>query len=132
MEAIQVEYDALIKNGIWKLTVLPSGRQPLGGRWVLKIKQDEKGEIEQFKARYVAKGYGQVFGSDYCKTLAPTAKLTMVRVCVALAANLSLKVYQIDVKSAYLNAKISDDIYLEQLELYKQKKALKVKLCIVI
>ena len=121
LEAIQVEYDALVKNGTWKLAPLPQGKKPLGGRWVLKIKRNENGEIEKFKARYVAKGYGQVYGSDYCETFAPTAKLTTVRMCLALAAHSGVTVFQIDVKSAYLNATLVEDIYLEQPELYQQE-----------
>ena len=84
------------------------------------VKRDQHGEIDKFKVRYVAKGYGQVFGSDYCETFAPTAKLTTIRVCLAVAAQLGHQVFQIDVKSAYLNAEITETIFLEQPEGFVQ------------
>ncbi len=121
MEALQIEYDALVKNYTWNLAPLPVGKKPLGGKWVFKIKRDETGEIKKYKARYVAKGYGQVYGSDYCETFVPTAKLTTVCTCLALAAQSEQHVFQIDVKSAYLNAKINEDIYLDQPELFEKE-----------
>ena len=114
LQAMQREFDALVENGTWELSELPAGKKTLGGRWVFCIKRDESGNILKYKARFVAKGYGQVYGSDYCETFAPTAKLTTIRASLALAAHRGDTVHQIDVKSAYLNAKISEEIYLEQ------------------
>ena len=116
LSAMRVEFDALVRNSTWELSSLPPGKKALRGRWVFCIKRDENGHILKYKARFVAKGYGQVYGSDYCETFAPTAKLSTIRLSLALAAHLGCVVFQLDVKSAYLNARISEEVFLEQPE----------------
>ena len=116
IEATQKEYDALIENKTWVLSPLPPGRKAIGSRWVFKIKRHDDGTIENFKARFVAQGFSQVFGNDYDETVAPTAKLCTLRICSALAASWSTFVFQLDARSAFLNANLSDEIYIEQPE----------------
>ena len=123
IEATQKEYDALIENKTWVLSPLPPGRKAIGSRWVFKIKRHDDGTIEKFKARFVAQGFSQVFGNDYDQTFAPTAKLCTLRICFALAASWSTFVFQLDVRSAFLNANLSDEIYIEQPEGFAQAGA---------
>jgi histone deacetylase 1/2 len=117
-KAIQVEYDALMKNGTWRLEQLPQGKRSIGSRWVFRVKRFADGTIEKYKARLVAKGFAQQPGSDYFETFAPTAKLTTLRACFALAAQSESKIFQLDVKSAYLNAEMNEDVYMDQPEGY--------------
>ena len=123
IEATQKEYDALIENKTWVLSPLPLGRKAIGSRWVFKIKRHDDGTIEKFKVRFVAQGFSQVFGNDYDETFAPTAKLCTLRICFALAASWSTFVFQLDVRSAFLNANLSDEIYIEQPEGFAQAGA---------
>ena len=87
LKAMQVEYDALMANGTWVLDCLPPGKKALSSRWVFAVKKDKDGNIEKFKARFVARGFGQVYGSDYVDTFAPTAKLSSIRIYLACSTN---------------------------------------------
>ena len=95
----------------WVLSPHPPGQKAIKSRWRFKIKD---GTIEIFKARFVAQGFSQVFGSDYEESFAPTAKLCTLRNCFALAVSGTTFVVQFDVRSALLNVNLSDDIYIEQ------------------
>ena len=78
------------------------------------MKKDENGEIVKYKTRYVAKSFNQIFGSDYLETFAPTAKLSSIRMLLAPATHFHCEVFQFDVSSAYLNADLEEDVYIEQ------------------
>ena len=113
--AMREEMDSLIENETFTLTTLPEGRNSVGGRWVYTIKEGSDG-ARTYKARYVAKGYSQVRGVDYQETFAPTANLTSVRALLQIAAQHDLILHQMDVKTAYLNAPIDCEIYMDQAE----------------
>ena len=114
-EAMEEEMGSLRENDTYTVTPLPEGRQTVGGRWVYALK-DGPGETVRHKARYVAKGYSQVEGIDYNETFSPTARMTSVRILMQLAVQYDLIVHQLDVKTAYLNAPIDQEIYVEQPE----------------
>ena len=107
-----------LKENTFTLTNLPEGKKAVGGRWVYAIKTDVDGS-EKYKARYVARGYSQKMGVDYEETFSPTANMTSVRVLVQKAAQENLILHQMDVKTAYLNAPIDCEIYMEQPEGYE-------------
>jgi len=119
-EAMNEEINSLKENGTYTLTTLPEGRQAVGGKWVYTIKESANGS-KSYKARYVAKGYSQREGLDYHETFAPTANLTSVRVLMQIAAQYDLTLHQMDVKTAYLNAPIDCEIYVEQPEGFEVK-----------
>ena len=131
LEAMKDEMNSLEENETFSLTSLPKGRDAVGGRWVYakKLGADQK---VQYKARYVAKGYAQVPELDYGETFSPTAKMTSIRTLIQLAVEHDLIVHQMDVKTAYLNAPIDCEIYVQQPEgftegqnlVYKLKKSL--------
>jgi len=113
--AMKEEMSSLEENNTFTLTTLPEGKGTVGGRWVYTIKDNPDGH-KTYKARYVAKGYSQVKGVDYHETFAPTANFTSLRVLMQLSAQHDLILHQMDVKTAYLNAPIDCDIFMEQAE----------------
>jgi hypothetical protein len=115
-KAVQVEYDALIKNNTWDLVPLPAGRKTVGSKWVFKLKLKPDGSIERYKARLVAKGYSQVEGLDYSETFAPVAKFPSIRTVLAIAASEDMEIHQMDVKTAFLNGFVEEEIYMAQPE----------------
>lgn len=117
--AIQSEYDSLINNGTWNLVELPKGRKPIACKWVFKLKRKADGTIDKYKARLVAKGYSQQQGFDYNETYAPVAKLTTLRVILSIANHTNMLIHQMDVKCAFLNGNLSEEIYMQQPEEFK-------------
>ena len=127
VNAMDEEMQSLKENNTFTLTNLPEGKKAVGGRWVYALKKNIDGS-EKYKARYVAKGYSQKMGVDYGETFSPTANLTSVRVLMQKAAQENLILHQMDVKTAYLNAPIDCEIYMEQPEGYEVKSSSQEKL----
>ncbi|KAG6606498.1 Integrase catalytic core protein [Phytophthora cinnamomi] len=117
-EACDSEYDSLLKNKTWEVVPLPKGRKAIGNRWVFRVKENQAGEVERFKARLVAKGFSQKYGIDYDETFAPVAKFTSIRAVLSLAAKYGLKLHQMDVKTAFLNGGLDEEIYMVQPDGY--------------
>jgi hypothetical protein len=111
--AMNEEMTALEDNDTYELTPVPEGRSVVGGRWVFAVKIGPNSE-QKFKARYVAKGYLQIENIDYKETFSPTARITSVRMLMQLSIQSDYVVHQMDVKTAYLNADIDCEIYVEQ------------------
>ncbi|KAL4025508.1 hypothetical protein IC575_013909 [Cucumis melo] len=119
--AMDEEIKAIKKNDTWELSTLPNGKKAVGVKWVFKIKRNEKGEVERYKARLVAKGYSQRKDIDYDEVFAPVARLETIRLLIALAAQNNWKIFQMDVKSAFLNGYLEEEVYLEQPPGYSVK-----------
>lgn len=112
-KAVQDEVTALEKNGTWVITDLPAGKRTVGCRWIFTIKHKVDGSIERLKARLVAKGFTQSYGIDYQETFAPVAKLNTIRVLLSLAANFDWSLHQLDIKNAFLNGELEEEVYME-------------------
>ena len=112
---MEEEIDALTENDTFEFVSVPDNRKVIGGRWVYNVKVGPNDE-ERYKARYVAKGYSQVADIDYQETFSPTARITSVRMLLQLAVQEDMTVHQMDVKTAYLNAPIDCEIFMEQPE----------------
>ena len=105
---------ALHHNQTWALVPTPKEVQPISVRWVYKVKTKPDGSIERYKARLVARGFSQQYGLDYDETFSPVAKITTVRILLALATSHTWKLWQMDVKNAFLHGKLDRDIFMDQ------------------
>jgi hypothetical protein len=101
-----------MKSGAWCHI---QSKKFVGTKWVFRNKQDEHGVVTRNKARLVAKGYAQVAGLDFEETFAPMARLESIRILLAYATHHSFRLFQMDVKSAFLNGPIKEEVYVEQL-----------------
>ena len=108
-EACKYEIDALAQNGTWTLVELPPDRKAVKSKWVFKHKADGR-----FRARLVAKGFTQILGIDYDETFSPVARFESLRLLLALATLEDWEIHQMDVKSAFLNGLLDEEIYMEQ------------------
>ncbi|GJV36868.1 retrovirus-related pol polyprotein from transposon TNT 1-94 [Tanacetum coccineum] len=115
-EAIDDEMDSLVSNNTWELSDLPPGSKAIGCRWVFRIKYHTDGSIQTFKARLVIQGFSQRQGVDYFDTYAPVARITSIRVLFALASIYNLPIHQMDVKTAFLNGDLDEEVYMKQPE----------------
>jgi hypothetical protein len=134
VQAMNQQIDSIEKNKTWDLVDFPSHKKSIGVKWVYKTKLNEKGQIEKHKARLVSKGFSQQPGTDYGETFSPVARLDTVRILLAITAQHKWKVYQMDVKSAFLNGFLEEEVYVDQpprfevqehpTKVYQLKKAL--------
>lgn len=108
------EYNSLMENGTWTLVELPAGRTAIGSKWVFKRKEDSDGRVSRFKARLVAQGFRQRYGVDYDAVFAPVATQSTLRVLLTIAGHKQLAVHHIDVKNAYLNGELREEVYMQQ------------------
>jgi hypothetical protein len=110
-KAMEEEIKALNENQTWDLVPRPNEVKPISCKWVYKVKTRPDGSIERYKARLVARGFSQQYGLDYEETFSLVAKIRML---LALAACKSWKLWQMDVKNAFLHGELDKDIYMEQ------------------
>lgn len=113
-KAMDKEIATIRRNDTWELTSLPEGHNLIGVKWVYKTKTNKEGKVEKYKARLVAKGYKQRYGVDYDEVFAPVTKIDTIRLLMAIVAQNKWKIYQMDVKSAFLNGYLEEEVYIEQ------------------
>ncbi|KAI5344202.1 hypothetical protein L3X38_012079 [Prunus dulcis] len=133
-KAMEDEITMIEKNNTWELVDRPFDKPIIGVKWVYKTKLNLDGSVQKNKARLVAKGYSQKPGIDFNETFAPVARLDTVRTLVAVAAQRNWRLFQLDVKSAFLNGVLNEEVYVDQPsgfviqgsedKVYKLKKAL--------
>ena len=110
--AMKEEMLSMANNGVWDLVEMPENFKPIGCKWVFKTKKDAKGKIERFKARLVAKGYTQKEGVDYTETFSPVSSKDSFRIIMALTTHFNLELHQMDVKTAFLNGDLYEQVYM--------------------
>ncbi|GKB92703.1 zinc finger, CCHC-type containing protein [Tanacetum coccineum] len=115
-EAIDDEIGSIMENNTWVLSGLPPSCKPLGCKWIFKRKMKVDGTIDKFKARLVIQGFRQKERIDYFDTYAPVARITTIRLLLALAAIHNLVIHQMDVKTTFLNGDLKEEVYMKQLE----------------
>ncbi|GJS56863.1 retrovirus-related pol polyprotein from transposon TNT 1-94 [Tanacetum coccineum] len=134
IEAMQEELNKFECLGVWELVPRPDKFIVITLKWIYKVKLDELGGILKNKARLVARGYRQEEGIDFEESFALVARLEAIRIFLAFAAHMNMVVYQMDVKTAFLNGNLREEVYVNQLDefvdpdnlnhVYKLKKAL--------
>ena len=113
IQAMKEELQSLVDLGVFEEVNMPKNREPVGSRWVFEIKKGTtEGEL-RFKARIVAKGYSQISGVDYNEKYSPVVKMESLRAILALAAKHDYEIKQLDIKSAFLNADLEEEVFVE-------------------
>ncbi len=119
-EAAGVEYKSLLKHDTWDLCALPAGRKTVGCRWVFRVKRDETGQVERYKARLVAQGFSQKYGQDYMEIFAPVVRMDSIRALMSMSVKCGMSLFQFDVETAFLNGDLEEEIYMKQPEGFVQ------------
>ena len=115
LAAMAIKLNTFMEIGLYQEVEAPPDCKIINSKWVFKIKHRPNSEIDKYKACLIAKGYMQVEGLDYMDTFAPVTKFTTICSLLALAAQHDLEVHQIDVKAAFLNSELDEEIYLHPL-----------------
>ncbi|GJR28710.1 retrotransposon protein, putative, ty1-copia subclass [Tanacetum coccineum] len=116
IDAMNAEIQSMMDNKVWVLVDLPPGCKTVGSKWLFKKKTDMDGIVHVYKARLVAKGYTQLYGVDYEETFSPVADIRAIRILISIAAYYDYEIWQMDVKTAFLNGYLDEDIYMVQPE----------------
>ncbi|GJT16434.1 retrotransposon protein, putative, ty1-copia subclass [Tanacetum coccineum] len=116
IDAMNAEIQSMMDNMVWVLVDLPPGCKTVGSRWLFKKKTDMDGIVHVYKARLVAKGYTQLYGVDYEETFSPVADIRAIRILISIAAYYDYEIWQMDVKTTFLNGYLDEDIYMVQPE----------------
>jgi hypothetical protein len=116
LEAANVEMKSMKDNQVWSLVDLPPNGRTVGCKWIFKKKTDMDGNVHTYKALLVAKGYTQLFGVDYEETFSPVVDIRDIRIILAIAAYYDFEIWQMDVKTAFLNGFLDEEVYMVQPE----------------
>ena len=108
------EYQSIMKNDVWDVVPRLEGNSIVTSKWIYNIKHAADGNIEKYKEIFVARGFSQKQGIDYEETFAPVSKYNYIRSVLALAVVMKWKIHQMDVKTAFLNGVVEEEVYVEQ------------------
>nr|GEY78232.1 retrotransposon protein, putative, Ty1-copia subclass [Tanacetum cinerariifolium] len=122
LDAMNAEMQSMIDNKVWVLIDLPLNCKTVGSKWVFKKKTDIDGIVHTYKARLVAKGYTQLYGVDYEETFSPVADIRAIRILIYISAFYDYEIWQMDVKTAFLNGYLNEDIYMVQPKVFVDPK----------
>nr|GEU36623.1 hypothetical protein [Tanacetum cinerariifolium] len=114
LDAMNVEMQSMKDNDVWVLVELPPNARTVGSKWLFKKKTNMNGTIYVFKAHLVAKGFTQTYGVDYEETFSPVADIRAIRILIAIVAYYNYEIWQMDVKTAFLNGHLFEEVYMEQ------------------
>jgi hypothetical protein len=127
------EYACIIMNNVWEIVPRPLNKSVVSSKWIYKIKHVADGSIDKHKAKFVARGFSQK-GVDYEETFTPVARYTSIHTVISIATQMGWRIHQMDIKTAFLNGNIEEEVYLEQpsgfevhnrvSHVYRLKKAL--------
>ena len=112
--AMKTEIASLKENDVWDLVELPVDKKVVGCKWVYKVKTGADGSVQRYKARLVAQGFTQKYGTDFDETFCPVVRQESLRLLIALSVQHGLTLHQIDVTTAFLNGKLEEEVYMQQ------------------
>nr|GEY42928.1 hypothetical protein [Tanacetum cinerariifolium] len=121
LDAMNVEMQSMKDNDVWVLVELPPNVRTVGSKWLFKKKTDMDGAVCIFKARLVAKGFTQSYEVDYEETFSLVADIRAIRILIAIAAYYDYEIWQMDVKTAFLNGHLSEEVYMEKHEGFRMQ-----------
>ena len=114
LKAVEEELNNMKNKNVYTIVSnIPNGKNLISSRWVFSYKRDDRGNIIKYKARLVARGFSQVYGVDYEETFSPTLKQDSLRIITNLSTFFNFEMYQLDIKAAYLNAEVDEELYME-------------------
>ncbi|GKC65837.1 retrotransposon protein, putative, ty1-copia subclass, partial [Tanacetum coccineum] len=116
LKSMNAEMQSMKDNQVWNLVDLPPNCKTVGSKWLFKKKTDMDGNIHTYKARLVAKGFTQTYEVDYEETFSPVADIKAIRILIAIAAYYDYEIWQMDVKTTFLNGRLNEDVYMVQPE----------------
>ena len=116
---MQEEINQIEKNKTYELVPKPSDKNVIGGKWIFHNKLNEDGKVIRNKVRFVCKGYAQQEGIDFGEIFAPVARMESIRIFFAYVSYKKITVYQMDVKTTFLNGYLDEEVYMEQPEGFK-------------
>ncbi|GJZ16376.1 retrovirus-related pol polyprotein from transposon TNT 1-94 [Tanacetum coccineum] len=122
VDAMQEELNQFCKNEVWTLVSLPYEKITIGSKWVFRNKKDEHGIVTKNKARLVTQGYSQEKGIDYDETFAPMARMEAITIFLAFVTYMTFIIFQMDVKSAFLNGKLKEEVYVKQPPVFESSE----------
>jgi hypothetical protein len=128
LKAMNEELESIEDNHTWELVDLPSGKKAISVKWVYKVKLNSKGEITRHKARLVARGFLQKQGIDFNEVFAPVARMETIRLVTAIANYNNWSMHQMDVKCAFLNGPLDEEVYVTQPPINITNGFMKLKL----
>ena len=108
------ELNQFVRNDVWELVPRPKDAHVIDTKWIFKNKTDDDGEITKNKSRLVAQDYTQVEGVDFDESFVPVARLETIRILLSIACIMNFKLYQMDVKCAFLNGFLNEEVFVEQ------------------
>ncbi|GKD45664.1 putative RNA-directed DNA polymerase [Tanacetum coccineum] len=121
IDAMNLEMEALNRNGTWEIVELLDNKRAIGSKWVYKVKYKASGDVERFKARLVAKGFNQKEGINYEATFSPVVKIVTIRCVLSIVVNNKWCLYQLDINNAFLYGDLEEDVYMSLPEGYSDK-----------
>ena len=113
--AMEAEMRSLQNNDVWELVELPNDCKPVGSKWVFKVKTNEDGDVERYKARLVAQGFTQVKGTDYDENFCPVVQMESLQTLLAVSAQRGLQLH-LDITTAFLNGILEEEVFMRQPE----------------
>ncbi|GJW28491.1 retrotransposon protein, putative, ty1-copia subclass [Tanacetum coccineum] len=116
IDAMNAKIQSMMDNMVWVLVDLPPGCKTIGSKWIFKKKTDMDGIVHTYKACHVAKGYTQLYGVDYEETFSHVADIRAIRILISIAAYYDYEIWKMDIKTAFLNGYLDEDIYMVQPE----------------
>ncbi|GJX72471.1 retrotransposon protein, putative, ty1-copia subclass [Tanacetum coccineum] len=116
LDAMNAEMQSMIDNKVWVLVDLPPNCKTVGSKWIFKKKTDMDGNVHTYKARLLAKGYTQLYGVDYEEKFSSIADIRAIWILISIVAFYDYEIWQMDVKNAFLNGYLDEDIYMVQPE----------------